>query len=61
MHLGWSMTRVCSITCVLVGLQILLASPNPRSALNHDCAEQMIMTPQAFEAQARDWTRMHAM
>jgi ubiquitin-conjugating enzyme E2 N len=52
---------VCSITCVLVGLQMLLASPNPDDAFNHECALQMRTEPQAFEAQARAWTRMHAM
>jgi ubiquitin-protein ligase len=53
--------NVRSITCVLVGLQTLLASPNPRSSLNHAAAEQMDRVPSAFEAEARAWTRMYAM
>jgi ubiquitin-protein ligase len=53
--------NVCSIACVLVGLQMLLSSPNPNNPLNGPCAAQMRKKPQQYEAKARSWTRQYAM
>jgi ubiquitin-protein ligase len=55
------MRDVHSIACVLVGLQMLLASPNPRNCLNGECAQQMLRAPQQYEAKARSWTQQYAM
>jgi ubiquitin-protein ligase len=54
-------TGVRSITCVLVGLQMLLASPNPDNPAISECARQMLDDMQAYKAQARAWTQMYAM
>ncbi|WIA12300.1 hypothetical protein OEZ85_012356 [Tetradesmus obliquus] len=51
---------VCSVACVLVGLQVLLAHPNPESPVNGECAEQMLQEPQQYHAQAKYWTLRHA-
>uniref|UniRef100_A0A383WJT8 UBC core domain-containing protein n=1 Tax=Tetradesmus obliquus TaxID=3088 RepID=A0A383WJT8_TETOB len=51
---------VCSVACVLVGLQVLLAHPNPESPVNGECAEQMLQEPQQYHAQAKCWTLRHA-
>lgn len=52
---------VCSVACVLVGLQTLLANPNPDSPVNYYCAQQMRKQPQEYEAKARSWTQKYAM
>lgn len=59
--LGTNWVDVCSVACVLVGLQVLLANPNPHHAMNHDCARQMREQPQQYVAQAQRWTQLHAM
>jgi ubiquitin-protein ligase len=55
------LTGVCSITRVLVGLQMLLASPNPYNPMEDECAWQMVYQPEASEEKARAWTRKYAM
>jgi ubiquitin-protein ligase len=57
-ELGYRGQDVCSIACVLVGLQMLLAHPNFNNSLNHVSRMQ---TPEDFEEQARRWTRQFAM
>jgi ubiquitin-protein ligase len=62
-------SRVCvdfgddvrSVACVLSGLQMLLAHPNPQSPLNHECASNMRSRPSIYEAIARSWTAKYAM
>ena len=52
---------VKSAACVLIGLLMLLSTPNPRSPLNPTAGSQMLHDPTAFKNQAVQWTRLHAM
>jgi ubiquitin-protein ligase len=62
-------SRVCvdfgddvrSVACVISGLQMLLAHPNPGSPWNGECARDMLCNPSAYEAKARSWAAQHAM
>lgn len=51
---------VRSAACVLVGLQMLLSTPNPRDPYNHIAGAQMREEPMAFDEQAREWTKKYA-
>ncbi|KAF6259978.1 ubiquitin-conjugating enzyme/RWD-like protein [Scenedesmus sp. NREL 46B-D3] len=52
---------VRSVACVLSGLQMLLAHPNPSSPLNSECAAEMLSSPSTYVAKARSFTAEHAM
>jgi ubiquitin-protein ligase len=52
--------RVSSLSAILVGLQMLLRTPNPLNSLNYHAGEQMNRDPAAFKVQAREWTARYA-
>lgn len=58
---AYGRSDVCSVACVLTGLQMLLANPNPDSALNEGAAAEMVFYAEDFEKSARDWTARYAM
>lgn len=52
--------RVNSAACVLVGLQMLLSTPNPQSPVNQKAAHEMSFDKDAFTKKAMLWTKTHA-
>lgn len=53
-------TSGCAVECVLMGLHMLLATPNPESPLNSECAKQYRRDPDAYREEAAEQTRLHA-
>lgn len=54
-------TSGCAVECILMGLHMLLATPNPDSALNSTCAKQFKVDYERYRNKAADMTRAHAM
>jgi ubiquitin-protein ligase len=54
-------TSECAVECVLAALQMLLATPNPVSPLNSECAKQFREDQAAYREKAAAMTRQHAM
>ncbi|KAF6263774.1 ubiquitin-conjugating enzyme/RWD-like protein [Scenedesmus sp. NREL 46B-D3] len=54
-------TGECAVECVLAALQMLLATPNPNSPLNSDCARQYKDEIKAYHDKAAAMTKQFAM
>lgn len=52
--------KVRSAACVLIGLLMLLSTPNPDNCLNHDAGRDMKQDKVEFIRKAMEWTRMYA-
>eukprot|EP00775_Hariotina_reticulata_P007024 gene7024-7238_t len=51
----------CAVECVLVSLRMLLATPNPDSPLNSECARQFKYDYEEYKKKAAAMTRAYAM
>lgn len=58
---GVGYSNVCSVVCVLTGLQMLLSTLSPDHAYNQEAAQQLMGDVEGFNRQAREYTRQYAM
>ena len=49
-----------NISKILLSIQLLMSEPNPSDPLMADISSEYINNPAAFEAKAREYTRLHA-